>query len=216
MTESYFAGVTCAALDMIGVLVLEDKLISKGFVEHFGDRLALPITEIKDRYDAGFARGGLTRDQFWEGVLEGDWRRAEEEFLATRNFAPQAREVIAQLSACVAVAVISDMPRDWATALLKRHGVTPLLSGAVFSSDGVGSKKDGGLFDALCEAVKRPAQQILLVDDRVSNVERATARGMRAMWLPLDSDEEQSPDVHRLSNLFDLPGLLGCSNSATR
>lgn len=197
-------GIRCVALDMIGVLVQEEKLISRGMVDFFGDRLLLPIEEIKKRYDTGFCVGALSREQFWDGLLDGDWHIAERDFLHARRFDQDAIEVIRQLASRVTVTVISDMPREWGEEILTFHGILSYLGAGVYSNDGTGSKKDGRLFDALVEEVGQPAESFLLVDDRLANLERARARRWHGAWKPLESDSYETSSFPRLDSLHDV------------
>jgi FMN phosphatase YigB (HAD superfamily) len=201
-----FTAVTAVALDMIGVLVTEERLISHGMAEYFGDQLLLPIDEIKERYDGGYCVGRLTREQFWDGLLEGDWHAAERDFLATRTFATDANVVTTRLAERYDLAVISDMPKEWAQMILDTHGISPTLSCAVYSNEGHGSKRDGGLFTALINSLARPANAIVLVDDRPANLERASQLGMNGILYAADQNRtaDDSPRVSSLSQLLEL------------
>lgn len=200
--------VDVVALDMIGVIIQEEKLISRGFVEYFGSQLRVDVDEIKKRYDEGYAIGATTREAFWDGVLDEDWRDAEAGFLAARRVAPAARQVVAEVSRTRRIAVVSDMPREWATATLSQHGVMPYVSVAVFSNDGLGSKKDGRLFEALCDQAGVSPDKILLVDDRIRNLDTAWELGFQCAWLPLDPDAADETAFPRLTDLTDIVSLL--------
>ena len=206
-SRSITQSITAVALDMIGVLVQEEKLISRGFVNFFGEQLLLPIEEIKHRYDHGYCIGTMTRDQFWDGILSADWHIAERAFLLTRSFASDASQVLPRLAARYDLAVISDMPREWAEIILDAQGIRPLLVAGVFSNDGHGSKKDGGLFGALINALDRPASQILLVDDRPANLERAANAGITGIHLPLDHSSPET-EHSQVSSLTELAARL--------
>ena len=148
--------------------------------------------------------GALSREQFWDGLIAGDWETAEAEFLHARQFNREAVDVVPQLASRLAVTVISDMPHEWGEEILKFHGIFEYLTAGVYSNDGSGSKRDGRLFDALVEAVGRPSQSCLLVDDRLANLERATARGWHGAWMPLESDNHEESPYPRLKSLQDV------------
>jgi len=201
--------VSAIALDMIGVLVQEERLISVGFPAYFGDRLRLPIEQIKERYDHGYSVGALSQDEFWEGILDEDWRAPEVEFLSSRAFAPDAAGVLSELQTAYRLAVISDMPREWAAKILELHGVLDRFQCGVYSNDGSGSKKDGRLFRALLDTLGLPGQEVLLVDDRQLNLDSAKEIGIRGAWLPLPGSSDHDPtNYDQIESLTDLPGLL--------
>ena len=202
--------IDCVALDMIGVLVQEEKLISGGMKEFVGGELLVPLDVVKQRYDEGFVTGALTREEFWTGLLHGDWRSRERAFLEHRAVAPDAKrtcEVLHETGRLVGV--ISDMPRDWAVEILEMHGILSLVDAAVFSSDGLGSKKDGRLFRALEAATGIAPERTLLVDDRLKNLDSARTLGFKTAWLPLDARGDGASSTHaHLSSLAELPALV--------
>jgi len=196
--------ITAIAFDMIGVLVTEERLISRGFDDFFAGRLLLPIATIKERYDDGLCPGTMSRDEFWDGILDADWHAAESEFLSARAFAPDAEMISALLSRHYDLAVISDMPREWAEPILAQHHILDRLTTAAFCNDGNGSKHDGRLFQALAEQLQRPAEEILLVDDRPANLTTAHELGYHCICCPLDSSVDARPFT-TIQSLSDLP-----------
>jgi FMN phosphatase YigB (HAD superfamily) len=184
------------AFDMVGVLIQTEKLVSVRLKEFLGERLLIPIDDLKERYDTGYCIGTMDREAFWDGVIAEPWHGVERAFLEQLPFASGADETFKSLTDVgLRVAVISDMPREWAEIVLRYHRVLPYITASAYSNDGHGSKKDGRLFSALIASADTNPGSILLVDDRAKNVTQARELGMQARQLPLPDSDEKMADT---------------------
>lgn len=193
------------ALDMVGVIVLEKKIVSQKL---FGSLVDPGVSrdELKRRFDDGLRLGNLDREGFWSGVGSGDWHSLERDFLDSLKINPEASPLVSSLVARgLAVGVVSDLPRGWATALLERAGLDRDITVRLFT-DVEGVEKEGGALMALLpERCDVAAGRILYLDDRLEHAESAARLGMRSVWLAPEG-EEPTPGadvevVHRLADL---------------
>lgn len=195
---------------MVGVLLQEEKLVSKGLANFLGSSLRVPLAELKARYDDGLCIGALEPEAFWLDVVDASWRATQSAFLASRHMHPRCRDVVQTLveDGCV-VAVISDMPREWATPLLRRVGIYEYLSAAVFSDDGRGSKREGTLFSALLADLHASPAEMLLVDDTPRNLDLVDTMGWETIYCPLpELTRAEQAKFRRIDDLTELPRVL--------
>lgn len=193
------------ALDMIGVIVQERKLVS----EHLYGMLPSPqVTreELKRRYDDGLSVGDMSEEEFWHGVTLEDWRLVRERFLASIKVDDHAKEVLDGLRHDYRLCIVSDMVGEWGRALMSAHSLSEDLEVQIYSSDTKVTKRDGKIYARLIDALGVEAENILYVDDQLKNVTTAQSFGIASVLFENSTQTDPgSPDV--LHSLLQLPSL---------
>ncbi len=124
--------------------------------------------------------GRIDADAFWARVgLSADLERA---YLANHRLAGGALQFLASAGrAGVPVWCLSNDVGRWSQHLRESLGLSPLLAGAVISSDVGARKPDRQIYERLLAASGFAPAELLFVDDRASNVAAATALGIPAI-----------------------------------
>jgi FMN phosphatase YigB (HAD superfamily) len=199
--------VRAICLDMIGVLVLEKRLVSKVLFEQRRD-WRVTREELKQLYDEELSLGRTSEAKFWNRALRSDWDDVRNRFLCAVRIDGDARGVIATLSRRFRIAVASDMCGDWGRAILRHHRLDELVDVQLYSSD-IGESKsepDGLFFEVLEKRLEVSKANVLLVDDQDTNVSAALAVGLQArLYAPSPSAAGDTS----ISALSQLPSLFG-------
>ena len=194
------------ALDMIGVVVREEKIVSGRL---FGMLGAPGVTreELKERYDKGLSVGKMTEEDFWDGVTGDDWRSIRSKFLEGISVDDSLREILRKFKPNYRLAIVSDMAGTWGRELMELHDLSQFLDVQIYSSETGKSKKDPATFSILVEKLDVQPGEILYVDDRPANVALAREVGLYAVLF--DEEAKGAADVSEvISSLQDLPDLV--------
>ena len=116
-------------------------------------------------------------------------------------------EVLGGLSATgIRLACLSNDVSAWSAILRARFGLDKWIPTWVISGD-IGVRKPApGAYRSLCAAVHADAARVLLVDDRLANVEAARRAGLSAVWFGADAVAQRS--VTTLPVAADMAMLL--------
>lgn len=137
-------------------------------------------------YDSGFILGWGTEEQFWNWMREGSGLQGSDTELTKRILEgfilrDWMIELVQQLNAQGYITGILSDQSHWLDWLNERDRFFQFFD-PVFNSYHMGKgKRDPGLFYELSEQLALSPNEILLVDDMKSNVERAQAAGWQAI-----------------------------------
>ena len=137
-------------------------------------------------YDSGFILGWGTEEQFWNWMREGSGLQGSDTELTKRILEgfilrDWMIELVQQLQAQGYITGILSDQSHWLDWLNERDRFFRFFD-PVFNSYHMGKgKRDPGLFYELSEQLALSPNEILLVDDMKSNVERAQAAGWQAI-----------------------------------
>jgi putative hydrolase of the HAD superfamily len=126
--------------------------------------------------------GRLEAQDFWRAV--GLNPTFEDPYLERIQLAPGVHEFLRSARRRFArIACLSNDVPGWSHKLRERHGLTGEISSWLLSSD-VGVRKPGAaIYTALLEELGVPGDRVLFVDDRLPNLDAATAFGIHTVWL---------------------------------
>ena len=137
-------------------------------------------------YDSGFILGWGTEEQFWNWMREGSGLQGSDTELTKRILEgfilrDWMIDLVQQLKAQGYMTGILSDQSHWLDWLNERDQFFQFFD-PVFNSYHMGKgKRDPGLFYELSEQLALSPNEILLVDDMKSNVERAQAAGWQAI-----------------------------------
>ena len=137
-------------------------------------------------YDSGFILGWGTEEQFWNWMREGSGLQGSDTELTKRILEgfilrDWLIDLVQQLKAQGYITGILSDQSHWLDWLNERDQFFQFFD-PVFNSYHMGKgKRDPGLFYELSEQLALSPNEILLVDDMKSNVERAQAAGWQAI-----------------------------------
>jgi putative hydrolase of the HAD superfamily len=137
-------------------------------------------------YDSGFILGWGTEEQFWNWMREGSGLQGSDTELTKRILEgfilrDWMIDLVQQLKAQGYITGILSDQSHWLDWLNERDRFFQFFD-PVFNSYHMGKgKRDPGLFYELSEQLALSPNEIVLVDDMKSNVERAQAAGWQAI-----------------------------------
>jgi FMN phosphatase YigB (HAD superfamily) len=95
---------------------------------------------------------------------------------------------------------------EWSLKLRHRFGLERYIHHWVISGDVKARKPDPRIYAALVDRLCAPASSLLLVDDRVKNLDSGQRAGLQTVLLGNSLGESTHP---RVASMTDLPALLG-------
>lgn len=137
-------------------------------------------------YDSEYITGKTDEHRYWEELrlktkVRNDDKELRREILNRFALRPPMLEEIKRIKATgVIVALLSDQT-DWLDELNQREPFYHYFDHIFNSFTLKKSKRDATLFGDVAERLRVKPQEILFVDDNRENVERAQARGWRAL-----------------------------------
>lgn len=185
--------IKCVIIDLLGVIVDEEKVATQLLRRFLGDRCKLSPDEIKLLFGKSFKLGYSSPQHFWKemGVASSEYERIESEFIGSWRTVAGAKKGIAQLASSYNLLLASELPRSWGEQYLANIGVTDFFSGFTFSSDSGNPKKSKAFFDEVClnlaESASAPNESIY-VDDKIANLTIPSEIGMRPILFKRDGD----------------------------
>ncbi len=137
-------------------------------------------------YDSEYITGKADEHRYWEELrlktkVRNDDKELRREILDRFALRPPMVEEIKRIKATgVIVALLSDQT-DWLDELNQREPFYHYFDHIFNSFSMKKTKRDATLFDDVAEQLAVKPQEIFFVDDTRENVERARARGWRAL-----------------------------------
>lgn len=155
--------------------------------------------------------GALSAAELWRAL--GLDPEVEEEYLAQHALAPGVLELLGWAHrAGYGLACLSNDLAEWSRWLRRRFDLERFISTWVISGDARLRKPDPRIYQELLRVLGAPAPSVVLVDDRVANLDAAAAAGLRTV---LRSAEPVEARHQRIASLQELPGIVeGADGSA--
>lgn len=160
------------------------------------------------RVDAEYvraSRGEQTAAEFWRRV--GLDEVHEDAFLAGHSVAPDLIPFLEWATRSgYHLACLSNDVSEWSAKLRRRFGLERYVQDWVISGDVKVRKPEPRIYAALIDRLCAPAGSLLLVDDRMRNLDAAKRAGLQTVLLGESSGEATHP---RVSSLTELRAWLG-------
>ncbi len=213
------------AFDAMGVIFIDGDDVKSCLIPFLRERGVLEADdEIVARYRAA-SLGKTGAREFWSyfGLSDG-YAAVQESYLRKRvRLDPGFAAAAGELSAWADIGLLSNDLGEWSAELRSIHSIEGLFSLAVVSGDVGLRKPDPAIYRLFVERARRPAQEVLFIDDRPDNLRAASGVGMRTLLFRRDGRPASvpgpacadgfSPDA-AASDLRDVPALARRALSA--
>jgi len=163
--------------DMMGVLYDGGHFVSEELFQKVSD--ALTVNELRHRYRR-YAVGKITREQFWQGLFD-DWHEQEQRMLAELQPKP-GLDLVRELKGRYFLALITELPTDWAETLLKRAKLDTLFDTTIISGREGCTKPHSKIFQRLVDRLPKTGRR-LYFDDKMENLATASTFGIATAWV---------------------------------
>ncbi len=178
------------ALDGMGVLYREGSDISEILIP-FAREMGSEMTndEIAARARA-LSLGRLMPVDFWRSIgVEGDANELDDQYLSRHQLSPGVVKFLRDLrDRGVRVACLTDDCTMWAAKLRSRHSLEGLIDPWVVSGTVGARKPDASVFEVLRRVTGEPPSAILVVDDKLDNLDAARDLGFQTAWFAPQGD----------------------------
>jgi putative hydrolase of the HAD superfamily len=193
------------AFDLFGVIIEEGHLVRNVL------RPLLPSghaqARVKPLYnDYNLAR--IDEQAFWSGLGIEDFAEIRRAFLDAFRLDPDYAEILEALAARYRLAILSNLPADWADALVARFDLARDFAPILFSGHCRHKKPNPAIYRLLIGQSALPSRQILFIDDRLENLETASHEGMRTVYLQRETLQHRFQPDHRIDRLGQLIEIL--------
>jgi FMN phosphatase YigB (HAD superfamily) len=182
--------VQCIAFDVVGVLIREEKIVSRVLFGMLAEPKRITKEDLKKLYEDGLRMGKMSDAEFWSRFAEGDWHDTESRYLEGLTVDYSAAEVFLQLSSHYKLAIVSDMPARWGRYVLNKIGCSSHVSVSIFSDEHRAEKEGGMPFRILRDELDIPFGSIIYVDDRKRNLRVADELGIVTVWYESRQDDD--------------------------
>ena len=158
------------ALDMVGVIVDEENIVTKKLYKMLPEPKAVNVEELKLRAKL-LRTGKITYADFWKGIAVGNWEEYERKFIKSLNINAGVKNFLETLNGKYDFAIISDMHQIWGEMFLREHGIFDYFKYFVY-----GDKKSGEAYRKFKAQVKS-AVKVIVIDDSTENLDAAKQEG---------------------------------------
>ena len=198
------------AFDLFGVLITEGHLVSNVLMPLLSD--SCDKAEVKLQYE-DFNLGKIDEQQFWHSLGQQDNHRLRQKFLD--SFTPDADffEVVSAFKPHYRLAILSNLPAAWADELLLKFQLKKDFNPCLFSGYLRTKKPQPEIYHQLVLATGLEAESIAFIDDRLENLETASALGMTTIHFHREAESSQFQADFRITKLTDLISLFGSKAS---
>lgn len=154
--------------------------------------------------------GASSTSALWASLGVGD-RASDEDYCQRHELTTGAPELLGRLrDEGVRLLVLSNDAAAWSSRLRARFGLASLVDDWLISSDLGVRKPAPATYQAAIAAAGAPASEIVLVDDRPTNLVAAAAEGLRpVLFHSEDTAANPAPDLnapsaHGMAELYDV------------
>ncbi len=193
------------AFDVFGVILSEGHLISNVLMHLLPE--GSTRKSVKEQYEA-YNIGLISEVEFWQSVDINDYARIRQTFINSFELDPDYFEVISELSSKYPLAILSNLPADWAQAMMERFNFEQTFKHCLFSGF-VGCKKPHHeIYQLLIDQSGFVAGNIAFIDDRLENLQTAHELGMTTIYYQREKETHAFKAEMELDQLGLLPNLL--------
>jgi len=196
--------ITIIAFDLFGVIFTEGHLISKVLMQLLPTRC--DKAQVKTLYEA-FGIGAIHENEFWEGLAIDDTDGIRRDFLDSFRLDEDYHAVIKALLPQYRLAILSNLPPDWADALVEKFRFSETFKPCYFSGFAGCKKPQAEIYQQFLSQAGVAARQVAFIDDRLENLDTAHKLGMQTIYYQKDMkqhDFEPDHTIHRLKELLPL------------
>ncbi len=190
------------AFDLFGVIIEEGHLIQNAL------KPLLPREVDQDRVKPlynDFNINQISEQEFWSGIGIDAFQTIREDFLNTFTLDPGFDQVIDALQQRYRLAILSNLPSDWADALVEKFELARWFAPMCFSGHLEHKKPQPDIYQSLMQQSQLTADRIVFIDDRLENLQAATAAGMATIYV---QREVESVDYRPDATISELAQVL--------
>lgn len=186
--------VDLVAFDIMGVIITEPSLISKGLYPIYQNRYSYEYVKELYRNIRTDINGDIS---LWEGLKVENPEKARKEFLdiykVDDNF-EKFRTFLSEMG--IEKGIISNMPKEWGEYFINKLNLKSDFKNIILSGS-IGMKKpDRGIYEEFIKNNQDQSNKILFIDDKLSNLETAKQIGMKTVLYDRDREQQgYEPDL---------------------
>jgi putative hydrolase of the HAD superfamily len=186
--------VDIVAFDIMGVIITEPSLISKGLFPIYQDRYSYDYVKKLYRNIRTDIKGDIS---LWEGLEVEDPEKARKEFLdiyeVDENF-EKFRTFLSEME--IGKGIISNMPKEWGEYFINKLNLKSDFKNIILSGS-IGIKKpDKGIYEEFLKYNQDQPNKILFIDDKLSNLETVKQLGVKTVMYDRGKEQEgYEPDL---------------------
>ena len=198
MTRS---GIKMIVFDLFGVIFSEGHLISNVLIRLLPENV--PKAELRKAYHA-YNLGEISERVFWQSIGQRDVSLIRQRFLDQFVTDPEFETVTSALKQHFQLAILSNLPADWADTLSHKFKFAEHFSPCLFSGHLQCKKPQSEIYRRLLVESGLQAQQIAFIDDRLENLQTAHEQGWTTVYYHRDQESHPyQPDfeISRLSQI---------------
>lgn len=179
--------------DITGVLTTDGHLVSS---------LLKSILPEKDRdllkiNFKMYELGQIPNDKFWRNIEVGNSDEIEHKLMDKIILREGMEQVLAELKKKYQLAILSNMPKEWADTLSNKFHFKEYFETTIYSADYGTKKPDKELYEILLKKYPNiKPEEMTFVDDKLENLETAKQLGIQTILLKIEEDNfSYIPDI---------------------
>jgi putative hydrolase of the HAD superfamily len=186
-------------LDAMGVIYTSGDDVAELLVPYVAAHGGADAARVAAEYLRA-SRGERSAAEFWRNVGLDDGH--EDAYLAGHATAPGLVPFLEWATRSgYRLACLSNDVSEWSLKLRRRFALERWIGDWIVSGDVKARKPEPRIYAALVDRLRAPPSTLLLVDDRVANLDAARRAGMRTVLLRGPSAETGHPRVSSLAEL---------------
>ncbi len=196
------------AFDLFGVLLEEGHLITNGLLKYLP--ADIEKQKVKNLYE-DYNLDRLGEKKFWHALGIPDYRSIRQAFLDDFKLDPDFESVITELGDYSRLAILSNLPADWADELSEKFDFKSKFEPICFSGHLGLKKPQAEIYLHLINQSGLSAEDIIFIDDRLENLQSAKSLGLKVIYYQRENElNDFTPDftIHRLSDLLAMDRLF--------
>lgn len=198
-------GIKMIAFDLFGVILTEGHIISNGLMPLLPRRIEKQ--QVSSLYQQ-FNLGRIDEYEFWSSLGMDQHIPIRQAFLQGFTLDPWYEMVLAALEHKYRIAIVSNLPPDWADEMISRFEFDRHFSPCLFSGHQRCKKPDQEIYRKLISRSRLQAEQIAFVDDRLENLQTAHELGMTTLYYQKEDEAHgYKPDFY-IQQLDELSALF--------
>lgn len=196
--------------DAMGVLYRHGNVVAGVLLPYLRSRgCVLSEAEIRAAYRS-CTLGRISTWELWAALGVAD-SASDEDYCQRHELTPGAPKLLGRLrSSGVRLLALSNDAAAWSALLRARFGLDSYIDRWLISSDLGARKPDPATYQAAIAAAGTPASEIVLVDDRPTNLLAGHAEGLRpVLFHSEDTAANPAPDLdapsaHGMAELYEV------------
>jgi len=204
------AAIKMIVFDLFGVIFSEGHLISNVLIKLLPAKVQK--SALKKAYQA-FNCGAISEAEFWQSIGQPEDTSIRKCFLDQFVTDPEFGTVISALKQRYRLAMLSNLPADWADTLSQKFHFREDFSPCLFSGHQKCRKPQAEIYQRLLIESGLQPQQIAFVDDRLENLQTANEQGWTTVYYHKDQDLHPFRPDYEIRQLSQLVSVLSTSDN---